>query len=85
MLYWLLLLTCAYASSVLGTDVFVVGQKWQIVLENPPIITNTSKVIPMDAVVWDIDAFDANAATVGALHAQGKTVICYFSAGTYEP
>ena len=85
MLYWLLLLTCAYASSVLGTDVFVVGQKWQIVLENPPIVTNTSKVIPVDAVVWDIDAFDANAATVGALHAQGKTVICYFSAGTYEP
>jgi len=85
MLHWLLLLICAYASSVFGAAVFSVGQKWQIVLVNPPIVTNTSKVVPVDAPVWDIDAFDADAETVGALHAQGKIVICYFSAGTYEP
>ena len=85
MLHWLLLLVCAHASSVFGAAEFSVGQKWQITLVNPPIVTNTSKVIPLDAPVWDIDAFDADPELVGALHAQGKIVICYFSAGTYEP
>jgi hypothetical protein len=34
--------------------------------------------------VYDIDLFDNAAQTVGALHAQGKKVICYMSAGSYE-
>jgi hypothetical protein len=84
MLYWLLLLVCAYASSSLGQATFSVGQKWQIILSNPPVVTNTSKVIPLDAEVWDIDSVDADAGVIGALNAQGKIVICYFSAGTYE-
>jgi hypothetical protein len=51
MLYWLLLLVCAYASSSLGQATFSVGQKWQIILSNPPVVTNTSKVIALDAEV----------------------------------
>ena len=34
---------------------------------------------------YDIDGFDNTAAEVAALHAQGKHVICYVDAGTYEP
>jgi hypothetical protein len=34
--------------------------------------------------VYDIDGFENSAATVAALHAQGKKVICYMEAGAYE-
>jgi Glycoside-hydrolase family GH114 len=85
MLYWLLLLVCAYASTSFGGEVaFSVGQKWQIILSNPPIVTSNTKVVPQDALVWDIDTVDADAGDISVLHAQGKIVICYFSAGTYE-
>jgi hypothetical protein len=34
--------------------------------------------------VYDLDLFDAEPATIAALHAAGGYVICYFSAGSYE-
>lgn len=34
--------------------------------------------------VYDIDLFDTSTATIAALKAQNRTVICYFSAGSYE-
>jgi hypothetical protein len=34
---------------------------------------------------YDIDGFGNSAAEVTALHAQGKRVVCYMDAGTYEP
>ena len=34
--------------------------------------------------MYDIDGFEASAATVAALHAAGIKVVCYLSAGTYE-
>ena len=34
--------------------------------------------------VWDIDLFDADSATIDSIHARGKHVICYFSAGSSE-
>jgi hypothetical protein len=34
--------------------------------------------------VFDIDLFDTPAATIQALHAEGKKVVCYFSAGSSE-
>ena len=37
---------------------------------------------PVD--VYDVDGFDTAAATVGSLHASGKHVVCYVSAGTFE-
>jgi len=37
---------------------------------------------PVD--VYDIDLFDSSVELVSALKDSGKTVICYFSAGTYE-
>ncbi len=34
--------------------------------------------------MYDIDLFDAPQATIDQLHAAGRVVICYLSAGTYE-
>jgi hypothetical protein len=38
----------------------------------------------VDASMFDIDLFDNSATVVAALHAQGRKVVCYISAGTYE-
>ncbi len=38
----------------------------------------------IDAAMYDIDLFDTPQATIDLLHSQGKKVICYFSAGSYE-
>jgi len=44
--------------------------------------------LPVDesvpASVYDLDAFDTDAATVSSLHAAGKHVVCYVDAGTWE-
>ncbi len=40
--------------------------------------------ISVSAQVFDIDLFDNSAQVIKALHQQGKKVICYFSAGSYE-
>jgi hypothetical protein len=39
----------------------------------------------VDAEMYDIDLFDTPQGTIDALHAAGRIVICYLSAGTYEP
>jgi len=36
------------------------------------------------AGLYELDGFETTAATVSALHALGKYVVCYYSAGTYE-
>ncbi|MFJ4790593.1 endo alpha-1,4 polygalactosaminidase [Streptomyces sp. NPDC088794] len=38
----------------------------------------------VDVPVYDIDGFDQPKATVSALHAKGRKVICYLSTGAYE-
>ncbi|MBK6915998.1 MAG: endo alpha-1,4 polygalactosaminidase [Deltaproteobacteria bacterium] len=41
-----------------------------------------------DVQLYDVDLFETPQATIDALHEQGRTVICYFSAGsseTYRP
>ena len=37
-----------------------------------------------DVAMYDVDLFDAPDATIAALHAAGRVVICYFSAGSRE-
>lgn len=56
-----------------------------------PALTDTwqlqlkGAVNPSYAVaVYDIDLFDTPVATIQALQAAGKKVVCYFSAGSYE-
>ncbi len=37
-----------------------------------------------DVAMYDIDLFDAPQATIAQLHSDGRIVICYFSAGSWE-
>ena len=55
------------------------GLTWQWQLDDEPIDPT------VDAQVYDIDLFDNSAATVQMLHQRGIRVICYLSAGTWEP
>jgi endo-alpha-1,4-polygalactosaminidase (GH114 family) len=37
-----------------------------------------------DVALYDIDLFDSGSDLIGMLHDEGRKVICYFSAGSYE-
>ncbi len=50
---------------------------WQLQLTTPVDQT-------VDAALYDIDLFDNDASVVAALHARGRRVVCYLSAGTWE-
>lgn len=54
-----------------------VGVTWQWQLQGT---VNTS----YDVTIYDIDLFDSSASLISTLQAQGRKVICYFSAGSYE-
>ncbi|KAE9964186.1 hypothetical protein BLS_008574 [Venturia inaequalis] len=62
-----------------------VGQSWQIVLLQPINLSPTATTVTPDVDIYDIDLFTNNQSTIDALHRMGKKVICYFSAGSYEP
>ena len=53
--------------------------QWQLSFEDGASV-NTS----YDVDVYDIDLFDVGTDEIAALHAAGRQVICYFSAGSYE-
>ncbi|KAI6794611.1 hypothetical protein KC361_g5461 [Hortaea werneckii] len=58
---------------------------WQIVLRHPLELSPNAPSIEPDVDVFDIDLFDNPASTIEALHELEKKVVCYFSAGSYEP
>jgi hypothetical protein len=53
------------------------GTSWQIQLRGT---VDTS----IDVDVYDIDLFDTPQTTLDTLHAAGRKVVCYFSAGSFE-
>ena len=53
------------------------GTTWQWQLSG---VVDTS----LDVAMYDIDLFEATQEVVNSLHADGRIVICYFSAGTHE-
>ena len=55
-----------------------VGATWQWQLGGLPLD------LSLDVDMYDVDLFDVDAGTVAALHARGRTVICYISAGSWE-
>ena len=61
------------------------GQSWQIVLNNPIKIPTNAQATTPNVDVFDIDLFTTPQAQIDNLHRLGKKVICYFSAGSYEP
>ncbi|KAF4628267.1 hypothetical protein G7Y89_g9888 [Cudoniella acicularis] len=61
-----------------------VGSTWHIQLEKGTAKSPLDLNLPVD--VYDVDLFDTDANTqIAKLHENNKYVICYFSAGTYEP
>lgn len=54
-----------------------VATTWQLQLTGD-IVTD------IDVALFDLDLFDAPQATLDALHADGRKVLCYFSAGSGE-
>jgi hypothetical protein len=56
----------------------VPGTTWQWQLADPPIDQS------FDVQMYDVDMFDVSASVVAALHAKGRTVICYISVGSWE-
>ncbi|MCE7918203.1 MAG: hypothetical protein DPW21_12260 [Anaerolineae bacterium] len=54
-----------------------VGTTWQWQLNQP---VNTA----YNAKVYDVDMFETPIATVNELHAKGRKVVCYISAGSWE-
>ena len=55
-----------------------INATWQWQLVELPVDPSS------DVDMVDIDMFDNSASTVAALHAQGRAVICYLSAGSWE-
>jgi hypothetical protein len=55
------------------------GVSWQWQLDGEPID------LSVEAEVYDVDLFETPAATVQELHDRGRRVICYFTAGSWEP
>ncbi|KAI5802948.1 glycoside hydrolase superfamily [Geopyxis carbonaria] len=70
-------LTAAAAASVWTP---AAGTTWEIILSR----TATASDASLPVSVLDLDLEDNTASTITALHAAGKKVICYFSAGSYE-
>ncbi|KPI41830.1 uncharacterized protein AB675_5711 [Cyphellophora attinorum] len=60
-----------------------VGTSFQYVLSHPVQLNHRTCPVSQ-AAVWIVDLFDTPAESVSALHAQGRKVIAYFSAGSYE-
>jgi hypothetical protein len=61
------------------------AHSFQIILSGVPDIQPDAKSIIPDVDVYDIDLFMADASLIQSLKRLNKTVICYFSGGTYEP
>lgn len=54
------------------------GTSWQIELNTGAIDTS------FNVRVYDVDLFETSAQTIAALKADGRKVVCYFSAGSHE-
>ncbi|GFP56429.1 hypothetical protein ACSS6W_006711 [Trichoderma asperelloides] len=61
-----------------------VNATWQIVLQGAIQLDNTTTTPDPDVSIFDLDLFVNNATTFETLQRDGKKVICYFSAGSYE-
>jgi hypothetical protein len=62
-----------------------VGASWQIVLPKSIILDPSATSVTPNVDVFDLDLFLTPKSTIDTLHRLGKRVLCYFSAGSYEP
>ncbi|KAH7149716.1 glycoside hydrolase superfamily [Dactylonectria estremocensis] len=62
-----------------------VGTSWQIILKYPIALDDDSTDgLAPNVSIWDLDMYDNDETVFTALIEDGKHVICYFSAGSYE-
>lgn len=61
-----------------------VGASWQISLSDKNIPFGADGKPSPNVDVYDVDMFEVDTDTINKLHAAGKKVICYFSAGSWE-
>jgi hypothetical protein len=61
-----------------GVWIPVPGTSWQWQLTGSPVD------LGVEAEVFDLDLYETDAETIAALHARGRKVICYLSAGSWE-
>ncbi|MEZ4379927.1 MAG: endo alpha-1,4 polygalactosaminidase [Nannocystaceae bacterium] len=54
------------------------GLSWQWQIDGQPIDTS------VDVAMYDIDLFDVTDAELSVLKADGRAIVCYFSAGSHE-
>ncbi|KAI5476542.1 hypothetical protein MNV49_007552 [Pseudohyphozyma bogoriensis] len=52
--------------------------------EDVPANPSSSSGLAIDAELYDVDLFDSTAETIAGYKSQGKKVVCYYSAGSYE-
>ena len=71
--------SCGGGEEAVTTDRPEPGDSFQWQLADLPVDTSVS------ADVYDVDLFETPADTVDELHDDGRFVICYFSAGSFEP
>jgi len=57
---------------------------WQIILSGTAALAPGAAAVVPDVEVFDLDLFATPHAAIDALHALGKRVVCYFSAGSFE-
>lgn len=62
-----------------------INSTWQIVLNAPLQLSTSATATNPNVAIWDIDMEGNSASTIATLHRLNKKVICYFSAGSYEP
>jgi hypothetical protein len=60
----------------------VVGTKWQIEIWTQ--VDTSQPLSPSDAPIYDVDLFYHTQDQIANMKAQGKKIICYFSAGSAE-
>jgi len=53
------------------------GTSWQIQFTGTPVLS-------LDVQMYDLDLFDTPTDTIDQLHSQGRKVVCYLSAGSWE-
>ena len=85
-MYLLMVRALTVAAALLPVAAGAAPKRWL-----PPVgatfsihLSVAPKTVSTPAQVVDFDGFDNSAKTVSALHAQGKHVVCYFSAGSWE-
>ncbi|KAF2399396.1 hypothetical protein EJ06DRAFT_463775, partial [Trichodelitschia bisporula] len=62
-----------------------IGPTFQIILSGvPDLKPDATRMVP-EADIYDVDLFRTEKRTIETMKRLNKTVVCYFSGGTYEP